>query len=262
LAGILLGIECRILEDLRQAYSATGTTHIIAISGFNITILAGLTITVLSRYLGRTRGLIVAGVIIALYTLFVGADAPVVRAAIMGTLALLARHLGRRTNGLTSLAAASMTMTLFAPQSIHDVGFQLSFAATLGLILYAEPLKHAAIYLIKRLIPNIDPRRWGNALAEITLFTLAAQLTTLPIIMWHFHQISLVSLIANAFILPLQPLLMILSGIAAIVGLIWHPLGQLIACSAWPFSALTNQLVLSLAETPGGVIHTGTAQTG
>jgi predicted membrane metal-binding protein len=80
--------------------------------------------------------------------------------------------------------------------------------------------------------------------------------------MWHFHQISLVSLIANAFILPLQPLLMILSGIATIVGLIWHPLGQLIACSAWPFSALTNQLVLSLAETPGGVIHTGTAQTG
>jgi competence protein ComEC len=260
LSGILLGIESRIPEDLRQAYSATGTTHIIAISGFNITILAGLTIAVFGRYLGRTRGLIVAGLIIALYTLFVGADAPVVRAAIMGTLALLARQLGRRTHGLTSLAVASMTMTILAPQSVQDVGFQLSFAATLGLILYAEPLKHAAIYLIRRLSPSIDPRQWGNALAEITLFTLAAQLTTLPIIMWHFHQISLVSLIANAFILPLQPLLMILSGIATIVGLIWHPLGQLIAYLAWPFSALTNQLVVYLAETPGGVIHTGTVK--
>jgi competence protein ComEC len=142
------------------------------------------------------------------------------------------------------------------------VGFQLSFAATLGLILYAEPLKHAAVHLIERLIPRIDATRWGNVLAEVILFTLAAQLTTLPIIMWHFHQISFVSLIANALILPLQPLLMILSGIATIAGLIWHFLGQLIAYLAWPFSALTNQLVLSLAETPGGVVYTGTGKLG
>ena len=257
LAGILLGIESRIPEELTQAYSSTGTTHIIAISGFNITILAGLIIVVFGRWLGRTRGLIAAGVVIILYTILVGADAPVVRAALMGTLALLARYLGRRTHGLTSLAVAAVIMTLISPQSIQDVGFQLSFAATLGLILYADPLGKAAIHLLSFAFPRIDSQRWGNVLAEMLLFTLAAQITTLPLIVWHFHQISLICLLANALILPLQPLLMILSGIATILGMIWHPLGQLIAWFAWPFSALTNQLVSKLSNIPGTVLYTG-----
>ncbi|TFH34847.1 MAG: DUF4131 domain-containing protein [Anaerolineales bacterium] len=262
LAGILLGIESRIPEDLVQAYGRTGTTHIIAISGFNITILAGVMIASFGRWLGRTRGLIAAGIVIILYTLLVGADAPVVRAALMGSLALLARYIGRRVHGLTSLAVAGVIMTMISPQSILDAGFQLSFAATLGLILYAEPLGQAAIKLVQRCFPKVDPRRWGNILAEILLLTMAAQITTLPVIVWHFHQISLVSLLANAWILPLQPLLMILSGIATILGMLWHPLGQLIAWFAWPFSALTNQLVRLLANTPGAVLYTGAPSVG
>jgi competence protein ComEC len=257
IAGILLGIESYIPDDLSLAYSATGTTHIIAISGFNITIMAGLTIAIFGRIFGRTRGLLLAGLIILLYTSFVGGDAPVVRAAIMGMLALIARYLGRRTHGLTSLAAAAMLMTWFHPRSIQDVGFQLSFFATLGLILYAEPLGKSTSNLLQRRFPHLDAKRWGNVLGEMVLFTLAAQITTLPIIAWHFHQISITSLIANALILPLQPFLMILSGLATILGMLWHPVGQMIAWFAWPFSALTNRLVILLANTPGGVIYTG-----
>ena len=262
IAGILLGIESRIPDELNRAYSRTGTTHIIAISGFNITILAGLVIAVFGRLLGRTRGLIAAGVVIILYTILVGADAPVVRAALMGTLALIARYAGRRTHGLTSLTTAAVVMTIISPQSIQDVGFQLSFAATLGLILYADPLGKAAIHILSFAFPTIDNRRWGNVLAEMLLFTLAAQITTLPVIVWHFRQISLISLLANAVILPLQPLLMILSGIATILGMIWHPLGQLIGWFAWPFSALSNQLASKLSNIPGTVLYTGDSGIG
>ncbi len=257
LAGILLGIENRIPADLLRAYSQTGTTHIIAISGFNITILANLTIALFHRWLGRTRGLIMAGVVIMLYSVMVGADAPVVRAALMGSLALLARYLGRRTHGLTSLAAAGVTMTWFSPQVIYDVGFQLSFAATLGLILYAEPLRQLAIQILSKINSRINAQRWGSITSELLLFTFAAQVTTVPIIVWHFHQFSTVSLITNALVLPLQPLLMILSGSATIVGMFWHPLGQLLAWLAWPFSAMTNQLVQRFAAIPGAVLSTG-----
>lgn len=257
LSGILLGIESRIPDDLLQAYSRTGTTHIIAISGFNITILANLTIALFHRWLGRTRGLFMAGIVIILYSVMVGADAPVVRAALMGSLALLARHLGRRTHGLTSLTVAGVVMTLISPQSIYDVGFQLSFAATLGLILYAEPLRRLAVQSFSKHISKINAQKWGSITAELLLFTFAAQVTTLPIIVWHFHQLSTVSLITNALILPLQPLLMILSGIATIAGMIWHPLGQLLAWLAWPFSALTNQIVQAFAAIPSAVLITG-----
>jgi competence protein ComEC len=262
IAGILLGIESYIPDHLSRAYSATGTTHIIAISGFNITIMAGLAIAVFGRWFGRTRGLLLAGILILLYTIFVGGDAPVVRAAIMGVLALMARFLGRRTHGLTSLVAAATIMTGLDPQVLLDVGFQLSFLATLGLILYAEPLGKIATAALQHYFPRLDSKRWGNLVAEMVFFTLAAQITTLPIIAWHFHQISVISIIANALILPLQPFLMILSGIATIVGLIWQPLGSLIARFAWPFSAMTNRLVTLFATIPGGVLYTGTIHPG
>lgn len=262
IAGILLGIEGYIPDELSRAYRATGTTHIIAISGFNITIMAGLAIAVLGRALGRVRGLFAAGVIILLYTIFVGGDAPVVRAAIMGSLTLFARYLGRLTHGMTSLSAAAILMTLANPRSLLDVGFQLSFFATLGLILYADPISQICLSLLSSRLPHHEARRWGRIIAETLLFTLAAQLTTLPIMAWHFHQISITSLIANALILPLQPLLMILSGLATIMGLIWHPLGQLLAWFAWPFAALSNQIVTLLASTPGGVVYTGIIHPG
>ncbi len=257
IAGITLGIESFIPEDLSRAYSTTGTTHIIAISGFNITIMAGLAIAFFGRSFGRVRGLILAGVLVLLYTLFVGGDAPVVRAAIMGLIALLARYLGRRTHGLSSLAAAAICMTCINPRAIQDVGFQLSFFATLGLILYADPLSKLVVRIIQNARLKLDAKRWGNALSEMLLFTLAAQITTLPVIAWHFQKISIISLLANALILPLQPLLMILSGLATMLGLIWHPLGQIAAWFAWPFSSLTNRLVTLMATIPGGVLYSG-----
>ena len=107
LAGILLGVESGISEEVREAFNDTSTTHIIAISGFNLTVLAAAVISLFGRWLGMRRGAVAATVAILLYTLLVGADAAVVRAAIMGGLALLARYLGRQSLALVSLSAAA-----------------------------------------------------------------------------------------------------------------------------------------------------------
>ncbi|MBT7073995.1 MAG: DUF4131 domain-containing protein [Anaerolineae bacterium] len=139
LAGILLGIETGLPVDLQHAFKDTGTTHIIAISGFNITIIAGLFITLFGNLFGKRNGSILAMIGIAAYTILVGADAAVVRAALMGGLGLLGRQLGRRQDGVASLLFVAVAMSYFNPMVLWDVGFQLSFAATAGLILYAEP---------------------------------------------------------------------------------------------------------------------------
>lgn len=257
LAGILLGEDNGLPADLQQAFKNTGTAHIIAISGFNITIIAALFVTLFSRLLGTRRGMLVAVGGIFVYTILVGADAAVVRAAIMGTLGLFARQVGRRQSALNTLLFTGAVMTLINPHTPWDVGFQLSFFATLGLILYAGPFQEWATGLVSRRLPLETARKIAKPLAEYVFFTLAAQLTTLPIMAWHFGRISLVSLVANPFILPAQPPVMILGGLAALLSLIALPLGQVAAWIAWPFPAYTIRIVELFDRLPHGVIVLG-----
>ena len=257
LAGILLGVDTGLPQDLQQAFKDTGTAHIIAISGFNIAIIAGLFITLFSRVLGQTRGAITAVIGIILYTILVGADAAVARAAVMGTLSILARLFGRRNTGLNTLVITALIMTLIDPNIPWDVGFQLSFFATLGLILYAEPFQNWAVNLITRFTNPGMAQKLARPVSEYILFTLAAQLTTLPIMAYHFRQISLISIIANPFILPVQPAVMILGGLALLASLVWIPLGALAALLAWPFAAYTIRVVELFDRVPQGVISLG-----
>jgi competence protein ComEC len=256
-AGILLGNDNGLPASLQQAYKNTGTAHIIAISGFNIAIIAGLFVALFSRLLGRRKGSIIAILGILLYTLLVGATASVVRAAIMGGLAIFARQLGRRQNGLVTLSFTATLMALFNPQVLWDVGFQLSFAASLGLILYAQPLEAWAVRLISRFVPSEKAEKIAGPIAAYLFFTLAAQLTTLPIMAYQFGRISLISLVANPFILPAQPAVMVLGGLALILSFIYLPLGKLAGWIAWPFAAYTNRTVEFFNGFPHGVIVLG-----
>lgn len=257
MAGILLGIDTGLPADLQQAFKDTGTAHIIAISGFNIAIIAGLFFAFFSRAFGQVRGSIFAIMGIALYTFLVGAEAAVVRAAIMGGIALLVRQLGRRNDGLNALMLSALVMAIFNPNIPWDVGFQLSFFATLGLILYAEPFNNWAVRIIRRYASPGMAQKLAAPISEYFLLTLAAQLTTLPIMAYHFERISLVSLIANPFILPVQPAVMIVGGIAVILSLIWFPLGAIAAFAAWPFAAFTIRLVELFHQLPNGVLILG-----
>jgi competence protein ComEC len=260
MAGILLGVETGIPEPVQQAFQATGTTHIIAISGFNITILAGLFSTLFVKLLGKRRRFLAAGLSIAaigLYTILVGAEAAVVRAALMGALALFARQVGRQQDGLNSLGLVAALMALANPNLLWDVGFQLSFMATLGLVLYATPLSEAFTNLTSRLLSRSTAQRLAGPVGEYVLLTLAAQVTTLPVIAYHFNRISLVAFLVNPLILPAQPPVMILGGLALLVSLVFQPLGQLLTYLAWPFVVFTIRVVEFFARFPGATLELG-----
>ncbi|MFQ6000577.1 MAG: DNA internalization-related competence protein ComEC/Rec2, partial [Anaerolineae bacterium] len=256
LSGILLGRDSEIPKDLLDDFNRTQTTHIIVISGFNIAIVAGLLSYIGQRILGRNRSLYFALSGIVLYTLLVGADPPVVRAAIMGGLYIIAIHLGRYSHALISLVVAAFLMTLLNPFTLWDLGFQLSFAATLGLILFVPSWQG---WLVSRL----DGLSWGllssgfEVLGESIIVTLAAQIWVLPIILHNFRQFSLVSLLSNALIVPAQAGVMILGGVATILGLITQPLGQVLAWAAWLPLAWTVFVVRRTAGWPWAAVDIG-----
>ncbi len=257
LAGILLGLDNNIPADIQQAFRNTGTAHIIAISGFNITIIAALLVMLFSHFFGKRLGSLVAVVGIIGYTLLVGANPSVVRAAIMGTLAILAEELGRRNAALNMLAFVGMIMAAIDPFVLWDIGFQLSFAATLGLVLYAGPLQTAAESILKRYLPEPVVQKAVGPVTEYFLLTLAAQVAILPLTAYYFGQVSLISFLANPFVLPAQPPLMVLSGLAVLLSHVSLPLGKLIAVLAWPFAAYTIRMVEFFNGFPNGVLALG-----
>lgn len=248
LRGILLGDESGIPEGLRQAYSLTGTAHIIAISGFNMAILAGIVTRLLTRRLGARRGGFIAIGVLLVYTILVGASASVVRAAIMATYAILGGLIHRRGNTLNNLGLCVLVMVLINPHIPWDIGFQMSVMATLALALYAQPAQARVENFITDRFGRAAALNVGELVSEYLLMTLIAQALVLPLIIWHFREVSWLFLLANPLVLPAQPLVMILALAALAAGLCAPALGQVLAWLAWPFAAYTNLIVRLLAE--------------
>jgi competence protein ComEC len=251
LSGILLGVDNDIPASIQTAFRITGTTHIIAISGFNISILAALFSSVYYRLLGARKGAIATTLALFVYVILCGASPSVVRAAIMGSLGLFASLVGRRQVGINSLAFVAMLMCLFNPYLPWDVSFQLSFLSTLGLILFAEPMVNWLKVLFTRFLPTRSLESLAEKVGEYCFFTFAALIMTFPVMAYHFHSLSWLSLITNPLILPVQPLVMILGGLSLLLGMIWLPLGQLVAYLAWPFVAYTIKMVEWLSNLAG-----------
>jgi competence protein ComEC len=250
-------VQAGIPSEVQEAFRLTGTSHIIVISGFNITIIAAFFSLLFSRLLGERRGAVISGAAIILYTLLVGANPAVVRAAILGMLTLLGHQVGRRQVGLNSLTFIAAIMAFITPTVLWDVSFQLSFTATLGIMLYAEPFAQWFIKSAARFIPQEKAEKLAGPVGAYFLLTLAAQLTTLPLMAYYFKRISLTALIANPLILPAQPALMVLGGLAVLTGMIFRPIGQLLAWAAWPFATYTIRVVEWLAKVPHGSIALG-----
>ncbi len=256
LTGILLGVETGIAAEVREAFNATGSAHIIAISGFNMTLIAGLLSRGLMllwparRRLNATLSLLAIG----MYTTFVGADPAVLRAAVMSGLLILAPLFNRRVYVPASLAFATLVMSLFDPYVLWDVGFQLSLAAILGLTLLATPLEHGFRRLLTPLFPTETVSRLLRLLSEPLIVTLAAQITTLPLIALYFGRLSLVSPLANLLILPVQPPLLILGGLATLIGLVAPPLSQPLFWVAWLLLRWTTLVVRFLGDLPGASV--------
>jgi competence protein ComEC len=257
--GIILGIESGIPRDLYDDYNTTGTSHIIVISGANITIVATLFALTFGRILGKRRAYWFTMAGIALYVLLVGADAAVVRAGVMGGLLVTAIYLGRRATAYVSLFAAALVLTMINPLSLWDVGFQLSFAATLGIILFSPPIETLFERGLTRVVSQERARQAVRLLNDVLIITLAAQILTLPLVIYYFGRLSLVSPLANLLILPLQPFVMSLGGAAALSGLApcLEPLAQVISWIPWLCLAYTNAVVRWMAAWPSASLQIG-----
>lgn len=250
IGGVVLGADESMPPHLQQVFSRTGTTHILAVSGFNVALVAGAFGTLFGRWLGARRGALAAGIAIGCYTILVGAEPSAVRAALMAGLAMMARLLGRRGNALTSLAATGVIMTAVRPSLLAEIGFQLSFAATLGLVVYAEPLEHAALAWFQPAASDRPARSAPGIVREVILLTLAAQMATLPLTAYYFGRIPATALPANFLILPLQPALMILGGLTAVAGIVWAPAGHLLGWITYPLASYNLRVVEGFAELP------------
>lgn len=255
--GMLLGIESGIAKDVDEAFVATGTTHVIVISGSNIALLSGVLMGGLSRLLGKRRAVWPTVIGVALYVLLVGADAAALRAGVMGILYVFAIYLGRQSTAYVSLCASALLMTAWNPLTLWDVGFQLSFSATLGLVLFTRPIEARAQGVLARWLEADRVRQVMGLLKDALIVTLAAQVLTLPIIVYYFGRLSLISLVTNFLILPAQPPIMT-GGMATLVfGLLWEPLGRVLAVIPWLFLVYTTAVVRLTAAVPLASVGTG-----
>ena len=235
LNGILIGDAGELPESVSAAFRRTGASHIIAISGFNVSIVIALVVPLLSRMLERQLAAGAAIPAVIVYTLFVGASASVQRAAIMAVIMLFGLLIWRRGFTLNTLCAAAFFMLASEPAMLFDLGFQLSFAATLGLVLYLDHVRDAVQRRIEARFSRAAAQRWTGILADLLFTTLAATITTLPILLSNFHLLTPSSFLVNPLVLPLQPGVMLLGSVASAAGLISVPLGW---WTSWPAYAL------------------------
>ena len=236
--GILLGSRAEIPTDIKNAFSRTSTTHILAISGYNITIIAAIFSWFFLFFFRRPIAFwfSVAGIFV--FAILTGAQASVIRAAIMGVLVLLAQREGRLSDPRNALVLTGALMVFISPRILrYDIGFQLSFAATIGLI-YVAPLLER--YFEK--LPSFFNFR------ETFVMTLSAQLFVLPLLIYYFKNLSLVSLPANIIVLPVVPFAMLLGALTGAAGLILPFLGQLVGYFAWLVSAFELSVIKLFAK--------------
>jgi len=225
-AGILLGVRASIAPEINDDFAAAGLTHVVAISGWNIAIVAALVMALVrpleSRRGGRWSTAAVAAGVVGGYVILTGASPSVVRAALMAGAMLVGRLGGTRAHASSALGLAALVMLLVAPAVLWDVGFQLSLLATAGLIWFGRSIE-------RRL------GGWPAWIREPVALTMAAQLTTLPVILVNFERLSLVAPLSNVLVVPIVPLVMLASACASVGGAVIEllPLGPIGEAFGW-----------------------------
>lgn len=235
--ALLIGYRDDLDRDLVQAYSNTGVVHIIAVSGMHLGLIYGLLMFLLKGLNRNKRLKIIKAVLIItllwLFSLLTGASASVLRAVLMFTCIAGGDLLGKKGNIYNSMAFSAVVLLLFNPFLLWDVGFQLSYAAVLSIVLFMKPIYNWFTIQNKLL----------DGLWKLNALTLSAQILTLPLCMYHFHQAPTLFLITNLIAVPLSSLvlyalilLMVVSPIAAFA----NATGWLITKLLW----LMNQFIL------------------
>lgn len=255
--ALLIGYRDDLDKDLVQSYSNTGVVHIIAISGLHLGMIYGLMVLLLNPFRKQKWIRWVKPIMILLvlwgFSLLAGAAASILRSAVMFSFIVTGESLGRRTNIYNTLAASAFCLLVYNPYFFWDVGFQLSYAAVLSIILFMKPIYRQLCFTNKLL----------NTVWQLNAVTLSAQVLTLPIILYYFHQFPNLFLFTNFVAVPLsgfilygELLLLVFAGIPLlnlwtgkiIAFLIAQMDGMIERTDRIPFS-VTDNIRVGLAET-------------
>jgi len=224
LSGIVLGIKSEMPSSFYNSLQKTGTLHVVVASGMNVSILAGTLVSFLILFLRRQIAVFLSFILIWFYVFLAGAEIPILRAGIMGSLAFLAQGLGREEDAWRAFGLSALFLLFLNPLSIFDLGFQLSFGATFGILFFGS--------FFSRLFSRLP-----NQIRSDFSQTLAAQITTLPIILLNFGYYSPFSPLVNVLIAWVLPWIMRLGMVIASFGLIFFFLGRIFAFLTFPFLA-------------------------
>lgn len=209
IAGVILGARDQMPYPLVLAFRKTGTSHLVAVSGYNVTVFAN-SFTSLLMALGVSRNQSFWLILVALlnFAILTGGQAAVLRAVIMSAIFLIGRRLGRPAQISIAIYWAAILMMILNPSIyLTDLGFQLSFLSTLGLVYFSE-------FFSQRL-----PKIWPDFLKEGMSSTLSATLMTAPLLVYDFGRFSTVALPVNLLVLPAMPYLMFFGSITMFVGI-------------------------------------------
>ncbi len=250
-AGIAFGRDGNFPDDLYNDFRDAGLAHIVAVSGSNVSIVAALTFAAFIPLSGRRAAILPAALTVVAYLFVAGLSASVVRAGIMALVFLFGTFLGRQQSGLAALGLSAILMTAIQPQAAADLGFQLSLAATAGLITFGPWIRTALDLHVRRgrmaaFVPGM--------VVQVVALTLSATLASLPIVWVNFGRMSLVGPAANVLVEPLFVVAFWLSALTAIAGAIWQPAGWLLGLAAYYPLAFITSFVRAIAAGGGAAV--------
>ena len=240
MSGLTLGDTSQFTKEFREAMQKTGTTHIVALSGYNVMVIVAATFALLGYFMRRRTARWVAFLIILLFVLLTGADASVIRAAIMAFLVMYLTAEGRLRSPRNIVAATALAMVLWNPRVLaFDVGFQLSFLAFLGLV-----------YVSPKILARLKHREQKKAgfFKEAFAYTVSAQLMTLPLLVGYFDRFFVSSIIPNILVVALVPLTMALGFLSAGLSFIFPLSSYLVGWLAYPFLRLETLIIESFSR--------------
>ncbi|MCL4367546.1 ComEC/Rec2 family competence protein [Patescibacteria group bacterium] len=243
MAGMLVGSTEKLNYDLKQDLKNTSTIHIIVVSGQNLSILAGFLVN-LSYLFGRKKTLVLTMTVLIFYTFLTGFQPPIVRAAIMAGFTYLGQLLGKTVLGWWGLLLSAGLMLVYNPNYLFSISFQLSFAATIGVVLVSPQM----IKLLHR-VPKVIKEDLG--------VSLSAQLLTLPIIAFYFGRVSLIGIVVNVLVLWTITPIMILGFISLLGSLISPVLGLILGLAPAVLLTYFVDVVSLFAQIPGGSVEVG-----
>ncbi|MBP7732191.1 MAG: DNA internalization-related competence protein ComEC/Rec2 [Caldisericia bacterium] len=237
-------------DDISRNFTRTGTSHVVAASGFNISIIAFSSYFLMLWLTGNRKSSLICAIVLTIVYAFLAGFAPSVsRAMVMAILSIISQLTSRKHDAASGLAIALIILLAINPLWITDAGFQLSFLSTF------------CLFVVAPIVFKLETRKpWYYKILSMLIITMAIQLLTLPILVTRFHAFSTVAPATNLIVIPIASILTPIGALAAVLGLIFPALGTILCYLALPLLAIMDKTIEILASPTWSLLSAGTLQ--